>query len=95
VIFWRRAYRIIALLAIAPLVACTDAEIFDRVAGPQSAANAKAAWPRLEAVPATPPLGVYTDALPDPAKGEAVQIELSVAAENAEIRRKSVEGPVE
>ncbi len=83
------------LLATGPLVACSDAEIFDRVAGPQAASLQGAAWPRLESVPPTPPVGVYTEAAPDPAIGDATQIELAIAAETAETRRKTVEGPVE
>ena len=91
----RCAYLIAAALTSAPLVACSDADIFDRVAGPQSDNVAAADWPRLESVPAAPPLGIYTDATPDPALGDAAQIELTVAAETAETRRKAVEGPVE
>lgn len=85
----------IAALASAPLVACSDAEIFDRIAGPQSGEMANSDWPRLETVPSAPPPGVYTEAAPDPSLGDAAQIELAVAAETAETRRKAVEGPVE
>ncbi|MEM7547402.1 MAG: hypothetical protein AAF367_17875 [Pseudomonadota bacterium] len=82
-------------MATAPLVACSDAEIFDRVAGPRSEVTTTADWPKLAEVETPPPPGTYTEAMPDPAIGDATQIELSVAAESADIRRKAVEGPVE
>ena len=91
----RNIYGMILLLATGPLVACGDPEIFDRVAADRSEVAANSAWPKLADTPATPPVGVYTEAAPDPATGEAVQIDLAVAAENAEIRRKAVSGPVE
>lgn len=91
----RSIYAIIAVAATGLLVACGDRAIFDRVAPERSAAAATADWPRLADVPAAPPDGVFTPGSPDPAKGEAVQIDLAVAAENAERRRQAVSGPVE
>lgn len=94
-VIWRCGYRIAACLAIAPLVACGDPEIFDRIGGPSDPNVAKTSWPKLAEIPEAPPLGVYSPAIPDPAIGEATQIELAVEAEIAETRRKAVEGPVE
>lgn len=91
----RSGYRIGLVLAIAPLVACAEAEIFDRVGPPSDPAVANADWPRLADVPAAPPQGVYTDAAPDPATGAEVQVDLAVEAAEAERRRAAVAGPVE
>lgn len=75
--------------------ACGDPEIFDRVAAPESAAVASAPYPKLADTPVAPPVGVYTEAAPDPANGDAALIELAAEAETGERRRKAVEGPVE
>ena len=91
----RSIYAMIPLLATGLLVACGDPDIFDRVAPERSDAATTTEWPKLADTPVTPPAGIYTEAAPDPAAGEAVQIDLAVAAENAETRRKAVSGPVE
>ena len=91
----RSMYNLLALLATGLLVACGDPDIFDRVAPERSDKAVAADWPKLADTPETPPAGVYTEAAPDPATGEAVQIDLSVAAESAERRRQEVSGPVE
>ena len=91
----RGAYSLFALLATGLLVACGDPDIFDRVSPERSEAAKSAEWPKLADTPPAPPLGVYTEAAPDPAVGEAVQIDLAVSAENAEARRAAVAGPVE
>lgn len=91
----RGAYLIVALVATAPLVACDDARIFDRVDPGAGGDARKADWPLLADTPATPPQGVFTEAAPDPATGEAMQIELTLAAERAERRRRAIAGPVE
>ncbi|MEL7466760.1 MAG: hypothetical protein AAFN79_21985 [Pseudomonadota bacterium] len=91
----RSKYNLLALLATGLLVACADTEIFDRVAPERSETALASDWPKLADTPDTPPQGVYTERAPDPAIGEAVQIDLSVAAESAETRRRAVAGPVE
>lgn len=91
----RSIYAILAIVATGPLVACGDPDIFDRVAPDRSAVAEAADWPKLADTPETPPQGVYTATAPDPATGEAVQIDLSVAAESAQTRRQAVAGPVE
>ncbi len=75
--------------------ACGDPEIFDRVAAPESSAVAAAPYPRLADTPPAPPVGVYNTASPDPARGDAVLIDLAAEAESSERRREAVEGPVE
>ena len=90
----RSIYSLVACLATVILAACADRAVFDQV-GPRSDETAAAEWPRLADTPPTPPQGVYTTSAPDPATGETVQIDLAVAAETAERRRKAVEGPVE
>lgn len=93
--FWRSAYLMIALMATAPLVACIDTGLVERVGGPKSENAVQSDWPRLADVETPPPAGVFTAAVPDPATGERMQIDLAIAAESAETRRKTVEGPVE
>lgn len=82
------------LLAGASLSGCSGAgpEVFDRA--PRSATADSAPWPQLAAIPATPPPGVYTGSVPDPAKGETIQIELAIASETAARRREALAGPV-
>lgn len=88
--------RICAFVILAcGLSACGDPDIFARVNPPESEGVADAAYPRLADTPATPPLGTYTAAAPDPATGDAVFIELSAEAEIQETRRKKIAGPVE
>lgn len=92
-ILTRGAYLSFALLASAPLVACVGdgPEIFDRMPlNRMSGEN----WPHLADIPPTPPQGVYNAGAPNPSKGEAVQIELAIAAEAAERRRVAISGPV-
>lgn len=91
----RGACFLFALAASGQLAACVGAgpEIFDSM--PPADPVADAGWPRLADIPPTPPAGVYTPAAPDPALGDATQIELAAAADAAGRRRRSVEGPVE
>ena len=89
-----RAYPILVFAATGPLVACGDPGIFDRI-GPRSETAASAAWPRLAETPPAPPLGVFTEEAPDPAIGDALQIEAAAEAEAADRRRRAVSGPVE
>lgn len=83
-----------AILALTT-AACGDPAIFDRVAAPESPDVASKPYPKLAETPATPPVGVYTAAAPDPANGDAALIELSAEASAAESRRSMIEGPVE
>ncbi len=91
------AYRGIASLAsgllVASLAGCvgTGPEIFDRMPPSRAAATD---WPHLADTPTPPPAGVYTEAAPDPARGEAVRVDLAIAAEAAERKRQKVSGPV-
>ncbi|MFV0475967.1 MAG: hypothetical protein ACK5MQ_17455 [Pikeienuella sp.] len=91
----RRAYLFFACLASGALAGCVGAgpEIFDRL--PAHGQPQDAGWPRLADIPPTPPAGTHTEAAPDPALGDAAQIELAAAAEAAERRRREIEGPVE
>lgn len=89
----RAAYLALALIASGPLVACGDPGVFDRVETRADASGAD--WPRLADTPPAPPLGVHTEDAPDPAAGETARIELGLAAETAETRRRAIAGPVE
>ncbi|QIE56853.1 hypothetical protein G5B40_16265 [Pikeienuella piscinae] len=98
----RGAYPTFALVAsgllVASLGACVGSgpEIFRKV--PVSATvtdESNADWPRLADIPPAPPPGVHTDATPDPALGDAAQIDAAVSAEAAETRRAALAGPIE
>lgn len=93
----RGAYRAFILVASGLLVAAvagcagTGPEIFDRL--PPSRAVA-AEWPDLADTPPAPPPGTFTASVPDPARGEALRVDLAVELEAAERRRRAVSGPV-
>lgn len=90
----RRLFFLAALAASWHISGCTGTgpEVFD--ATPRSAAATAAPWPHLADVPPTPPQGVYTESIPDPATGESIQIELAIAADEAARRRDEISGPV-
>lgn len=94
VIYRRGAYLLLALMATGPLVACGDPDIFARVAPPATDEKRAAVWPKLAEIPPAPPKGVFTAAAPDPATGDAIQIDLAVAAEEAASRNVALSGPV-
>lgn len=91
----RPGWLVIAVVSIMPLAACVNegAEIFDRI--PPSARASEAEWPKLADIPPTPPQGVYTPGIPDPATGDAIRVDMAVAAAESEQRREAVSGPVE
>lgn len=91
----RPGWLVIALASIVSLSACVNegAEIFNRI--PASAGASEAEWPKLADIPPTPPQGVYTSEIPDPATGDAIRVEMAVAAAELEQRREAVSGPVE
>lgn len=73
---------------------CGTASLFVSYDIPESEEVAAAPWPRLADVPETPAPGVYTDAIPDPAVGVALETDLSGAAAEAEARAARISGPV-
>jgi hypothetical protein len=83
-----RAFPVFLSVTLALVAGCAGPEVFDRVAAPESENVAAAPYPRLSDVVAPGPG-------PDPAEGDAVLIELGVAASDAEARLKDVSGPVQ
>lgn len=91
----KRKIRFLAAFALsASLAGCAGSgpEVLD--ATPRSAEADAAPWPHLADIPATPPQGVYSNAIPDPATGDSIQIELAIAADEAARRQRALEGPV-
>jgi hypothetical protein len=76
------------------LSGCGTVGIFGQYDLPESPEVADAPWPRLVDTPSAPPLGEYTDAVPDPAKGARTQTDLSASALVAEIRARELSAPV-
>ena len=86
-----------ALLAlIVPLIlgACGTVELFGRYDLPESESVAEAPWPRLVDVPAAPPVGTFTPAVPDPAVGVAASTDLTAAARASALRAEALNAPV-
>lgn len=89
--FARRAARLApaAVLALVPACAARlgpDLGLYDL---PEDPSVAAAPWPRLVDVPVPPPPGQFTEAVPDPAEGAAIEARL--AAEAARLRARSAE----
>ena len=81
-------------LAALALSGCGTVGIFGQYDLPESPEVAAAPWPRLVDTPTAPPVGEYTDAVPDPARGARAQTDLSASAVVAEIRARELSGPV-
>lgn len=60
----------------------------------ESEAVRAAPWPRLVEVPPPPPPGHFTAAVPDPATGQALIVELGAEARRLRERMAAVSGPV-
>ncbi len=84
----------IAAVVVLLLPGCESFRLFNDYQAVESPEVATAEWPRLVDVPAAPPPGAFSPAVPDPALGVAVQSELSTAAADAESRRAGAAGPV-
>lgn len=65
---------------------CGTTELFDVYDVPEAPGTAEAPWPRLVDTPAPPEPGVYTEAVPDPAEGVAVEVALGEATRQATSR---------
>lgn len=83
-----RAFPVFLSVTLALVSGCAGPEVFEKVGATESADVAATPYPRLADVTAPAPG-------PDPAKGDAVLIELGTAASNAEVQLESVSGPVE
>ena len=76
------------------LSGCGTVELFGEYDIPESADVAAAPWPKLVDVPEAPPVGEYTDNVPDPAQGVLVQADLSAIAASASARAAELSRPV-
>ena len=82
------------LIALLVLAGCGMAGPFAELDLPEGPGVAAAPWPRLVDVPAAPPVGTYTPAVPDPAIGKQVVENLSVEAAIARARAETLNEPV-
>ncbi|MEM7499835.1 MAG: hypothetical protein AAF371_17820 [Pseudomonadota bacterium] len=76
------------------LSSCGTVELFGQYDVPEEPETAEAPWPRLVDVPAAPPLGSYSAAVPDPAQGVALQVELGAAASSQNAAAEALNRPV-
>ena len=84
----------VAALAALSLAGCGTSELFGEYAIPESPEVAAAPYPRLVDVPAAPPVGEYTAAVPDPAEGARTLSDLSTTAAVADVLARDAAGPV-
>lgn len=82
------------LLATLVLAGCDTIGMFDKFDLPEGPEVATAPWPRLVDVPSAPPVGTYSEAVPDPAVGKRVVENLSVEAAVAKARAQPLDEPV-
>ncbi|MEM0942312.1 MAG: hypothetical protein AAGI70_00050 [Pseudomonadota bacterium] len=85
------------LLAAALLLAlggCGTVGLFGTYDLPESDDIDATPWPRLADVPDTPPQGSFSDEVPDPATGIALQTDLSAAANASQARAAALAAPV-
>jgi len=73
-----------AMLAAALLSGCETFRVMNDYETAESPGVADSPWPRLVDVPAAPPPGSYTAAVPDPTTGEAVRAALAERARRAQ-----------
>jgi hypothetical protein len=83
-----------ALAGAAMLAGCGTVELFGKYDLPESPEVAAAPWPRLVDTPAAPPVGVYSEQVPDPTEGVAAQADLGAAAAGANARAAELAPPV-
>lgn len=83
-----RAFPVFLSVTLLLVGGCAGPEIFDRIAAPESVDVAETPYPRLADVTASGPG-------PDAAEGNAMLIELGVAADLAEQQLQTVAKPVQ
>lgn len=88
----RQIFRV--LVATLGLGGCGTAELFDARGLAESPEVASAPWPQLVDVPPAPPVGQYSTAVPDPARGVAALADLGAVAEQAGARANVLAAPV-
>jgi hypothetical protein len=92
--FCCNAQIVAAATLLAGLAGCGTVELFGKYDLPESPEVAAAPWPRLVDTPAAPPVGVYTDEVPDPAEGVLAESDLGTAAASANARAADLSRPV-
>lgn len=90
----QRTAQIVAPLAVLALAGCGTVDLFGEYDIPESPDVAAAPWPELVDIPEAPPVGTYTQDVPDPAIGVAAQADLGHAATAANSRAAALSGPV-
>lgn len=81
-------------VAALALAGCGTVEIFGRYDLPEDPAVEATPYPRLVDTPTAPAAGQYTDAVPDPERGRAVERDLAAEAAVASVRAQVLAGPV-
>lgn len=76
------------------LTGCGTAQIFTDYEVNEDPSVESAPWPRLVDTPAAPAVGSYSAAVPDPAKGAAVHVELRTVAGVAAARARNLSAPI-
>lgn len=76
----------VAACIVAALSGCGTVGLFGEYEVAESPDVEAAPYPQLVDVPDAPPVGVYTEAVPDPARGAAAQTDLAAAATVADVR---------
>ncbi|HET7408630.1 MAG TPA: hypothetical protein VFJ13_00385 [Paracoccaceae bacterium] len=84
----------VAGLSLLALAGCGTVGLFGEYDIPESPDVADAPWPKLVDVPEAPPVGVYTEDVPDPGVGIVTQADLGHAASEASARAAALESPV-
>ena len=87
-------FLLLSSLAVTGLAGCGSAQLFGAYPVPPSETAADAAWPRLVDTPEAPAKGSYSDTVPDPAKGIAIQADLGQAAQASALRAEALRDPV-
>ena len=82
------------IVALALLSGCGTVELFGKYDLPEGPDIESAPWPKLSDTPAAPPVGTYTDKVPDPATGIAIQIDLAAAGAAAAKEAEALAEPV-
>lgn len=86
-----RALPLVAAMGVG-LSGCGTVDLFGQYDIPESTDVAAAPWPRLVDVPEAPPVGEYTDAVPNPVEGAMAQADLGAASTAASARAAELAG---
>ncbi|MEM6422715.1 MAG: hypothetical protein AAF698_09010 [Pseudomonadota bacterium] len=82
------------MAALLVLSGCGTVGLFGLYDVPESEGVADTPYPRLVDVPEAPPPGSFTEAVPDPAQGVAVTVDLTAAAQAQNAEAQRIDEPV-